>query len=79
MLEAQPLRGGHSMDKRKKLFRGVFMWQTLKRALEQTLIRETIKRNVDPWELLKGLENPARVSRALDALLHDLSVKEPPP
>lgn len=67
------------MDKRKKLFRGVFMWQTLKRALEQTLISETIKRKVDPWELLKGLENPMRVSRALDALLSDPPVAQSPP
>lgn len=67
------------MGKDNKLFQGVFMWQTLKSSLGRTLMAAATKRNVNPWELLRGLKNPARVSRALDALLHDPPAEPPPP
>ncbi len=57
----------------------VLKWQVLKHELERKLIGEAVKRNIDPSEMIKALQIPASVSRALDALLHDPPAKEPPP
>lgn len=67
------------MSRDKRVLQGMFLWQTLKHALSKTFIRAANERKVSPWEILKGLENPKRVSRALDALLHDPPAEEPPP
>jgi hypothetical protein len=46
----------------------------LKGRLGQVLLEAALKREVALEELLKGLENPKRVERAVEALLRD-----PPP